>query len=124
MYIRPQHPWCLRQLAHRLGKEFLLCGDVNARHPVWGGHRTDPRGREVRDVLQQLGLMILNTGTDTFVRRGRQATSMAIDLSVATQGCQYAWTPLPKTWGSDHLPILLSPFRGKAPRDREYHVVD
>ncbi|KAL1481843.1 hypothetical protein MTO96_034158 [Rhipicephalus appendiculatus] len=55
VYIRPQQAWdprCLRQLAHRLGREFLLCGDVNAHHPAWGGRRPDPRGREVRDVLQ------------------------------------------------------------------------
>ncbi|XP_049267217.1 RNA-directed DNA polymerase from mobile element jockey [Rhipicephalus sanguineus] len=161
VYVRPGLPWdprCLRQLAHRLGKEFLLCGDVNAKNPAWGGRRTDARGREVLGVLQQLGLLILNTGANTFIRRGAHATSSAIDLSVATEGCRYrklrvlgqhsvskvfsystrsdegfqgpvrtlryAWTPLPDTWGSDHLPILLSPFRGKAPRDREYRVVD
>ncbi|KAH7934794.1 hypothetical protein HPB52_000491 [Rhipicephalus sanguineus] len=117
-------PLCLRQLAHRLGKEFLLCGDVNAHHPAWGGRRTDPRGREVRDILLQLGLVILNTGAVTYLRRGARATSTAIDLSVATEGCRYAWKPFTDTWGSDHLPILLTPFRGKAPRDREYRVVD
>ncbi|KAH7946786.1 hypothetical protein HPB52_004230 [Rhipicephalus sanguineus] len=127
VYVRPCQPWdprCLLQLANRLGREFLLCGDINAKHPAWGGCRTDARGREVRDVLQQLGLVILNTGANTFIRRGGKATSTAIDLSVATEGCRYAWLPLPDTWGSDHLPILLSPFRGKAPRVREYRVVD
>ncbi|KAL1452377.1 hypothetical protein MTO96_027910 [Rhipicephalus appendiculatus] len=127
VYIRPCRPWdprCPRQLAHRLGKDFLLCGDVNAHHPAWGGRKTDPRGREVRDILQQLGLVILNTGAVTYLRRGAQATSTAIDLSVATEGCQYAWSPFPDTWGSDHRPILLTPFRGKVPRDREYRVVD
>ncbi|KAH7973263.1 hypothetical protein HPB52_023328 [Rhipicephalus sanguineus] len=48
----------------------------------------------------------------------------AIDLSVATEGCRCAWSLLPDTWGSDNLPILLSPLRGKAPRYREYRVVD
>ncbi|KAL1444656.1 hypothetical protein MTO96_029671 [Rhipicephalus appendiculatus] len=127
VYIRPCRPWdpsCLRQLAHRLGKNCLLCGDVNAHHPAWGGRKTDPRGREVRDMPQQLGLVILNTGAVTYFRRGAQATSTAIDLSMATEGCRYAWSPFPDTWGSDHRPILLSPFRGKAPRDREYRVVD
>ncbi|KAL1443299.1 hypothetical protein MTO96_030343 [Rhipicephalus appendiculatus] len=95
--------------------EFLLCEYVNAHHPAWGGHRTDPRGREVRDVLQHLGLVILNTGADTFVCRGRQATSTAIELSVATEGCRYSWSPLPDTWGSDHLPILLSPLPRQGP---------
>ncbi|KAL1425429.1 hypothetical protein MTO96_003512 [Rhipicephalus appendiculatus] len=127
VYIRPSRPWdpsCPRQLARRLGKNFGLCGDVNAHHPAWGGRKTDPRGREVRDILLQLGLVILNTGAVTYFRSGAQATSTAIDLSVATEGCRYAWSPFLDTWGSDHLPILLSPFRGKAPRDREYRVVD
>ncbi|XP_075744240.1 uncharacterized protein LOC142803025 [Rhipicephalus microplus] len=105
-------------------REFLLYGDVNAKHPAWGGRRTDARGREVRDILQQLGLAIVNSDADTFLRRGHQATSTPIDLSVTTEGCQYAWSPFPDTWGLDHLPILLSPFRGRAPRDREYCVVD
>ncbi|KAL1414255.1 hypothetical protein MTO96_007619 [Rhipicephalus appendiculatus] len=98
VYIRPCRPWdpsCLRQPAHRLGKDFLLCAGPGD-----------------------------NTGAVTHLRRGAQATSTAIDLSVATEGCRYAWSPFPDTWGLDHLPILLTPFRGKAPRDREYRVVD
>ncbi|KAH7956324.1 hypothetical protein HPB52_008145 [Rhipicephalus sanguineus] len=127
VYIRPNQPWdprCLRQLAHRLGKEFVLCGDVNAHHPAWGSHRTSPRGRALRDTLQQLGLQNLNTGVKTFLRGGGRAAQSAIDISAATEGCRYSWAPAPDTWGSDHLPLLLSPFRSLAPRDREYQVVD
>ncbi|KAH7962693.1 hypothetical protein HPB52_017513 [Rhipicephalus sanguineus] len=105
VYVRPNQPWdprCLRQLAHRLGKE----------------------GRALRDTLQQLGLQILNTGVRTFIRGGGRAAQSAIDISAATEGCRYSWAPAPDTWGSDHLPLLLSPFRGKALRDREYQVVD
>ncbi|KAL1477993.1 hypothetical protein MTO96_002575 [Rhipicephalus appendiculatus] len=128
VYIRPCRPWdpnCLRQLAHRLGKDFLLCGDINAHHPAWGGRKTDPRGRELRDILQQLGLVILNTGAVTYLRRGAQATSAAIDLSVATEGCRYAWSPFPDTWGSDHRAHPADPpSEARSPRDREYRVVD
>ncbi|KAL1470459.1 hypothetical protein MTO96_040419 [Rhipicephalus appendiculatus] len=82
-------------------------------------------GREVRDVLQQLGLVILNTGADTFVRRGRQATSTAIDLSVATEGCRYSWSPLPDTWGvGPPAHPAVPPSEARPPRDREYRVVD
>ncbi|XP_049270066.1 uncharacterized protein LOC125757867 [Rhipicephalus sanguineus] len=84
----------------------------------------DPRGRALRDTLQQLGLQILNTGVRTFIRGGGRAAQSAIDISAATEGCRYSWAPAPDTWGSDHLPLLLSPFRGKALRDREYQVVD
>lgn len=127
VYIRPGQPWdpaCLRQLAHHLGREFLLCGDVNAHHTAWGSRRCCPRGKELQDVLQQLGLQILNTGLPTFLRRSGRAVRSAIDISVATEGYRYSWAPLPDTWGSDHLPLLLSPFQGKTPRSRECHIVD
>lgn len=52
-------PSCLQQLPHRLWKDFLLCGDVNVHHAAWGGRKTDLRGREVRNILLQLGLVIL-----------------------------------------------------------------
>ncbi|KAH7937061.1 hypothetical protein HPB49_007675 [Dermacentor silvarum] len=127
VYIRPGQPWdpaCLRQLAHRLEREFLLCGDVNSHHTAWGSRRCCPRGKELQDVLQQLGLQILNTGLPTFLRRSGRAVRSAIHISVATEGYRYSWAPLPDTWGSDHLPLLLSPFQGKTPRSREYHIVD
>ncbi|KAH7959419.1 hypothetical protein HPB49_010996 [Dermacentor silvarum] len=65
-----------------------------------------PRGKDLRDVLQQLGLQILNTGLPTFFRRSGQAVCSAIDISVATEGYWYSWAPLLGTWGSDHLPLL------------------
>ncbi|KAL1414239.1 hypothetical protein MTO96_007604 [Rhipicephalus appendiculatus] len=112
VYIRPQQPWdprCLQQLAHRLGREFLLCGDVNAHHPAWGGRRTDPRFREVRDVLQHLGLVNLNTGADTRPP-ARPSTSAWPRRAAGTPGRRYR-TP----GGLDHLPILLSPLPRQGP---------
>ncbi|KAL1420618.1 hypothetical protein MTO96_004498 [Rhipicephalus appendiculatus] len=86
-------------LAQRLGKDFLLCGDVNAHHTAWGSHRCCPRGQALWDVSNQLGLSILNTGTPTFMRRAARVVLSAIDVSLAAEGCHYTWTPLPDTWG-------------------------
>ncbi|XP_050030144.1 uncharacterized protein [Dermacentor andersoni] len=121
---QPCDPTCLRQLAHRLGRELLLCEDVNANHMVWGNRRCWPRGKELRDVLLQLGLQILNNGLPTFLRRSGPAVRSAIDVTVATERYRYSWAPPPVTWGSDHLPLLLSPFQGKTPRSQECHIVD
>ncbi|XP_037521857.1 uncharacterized protein LOC119399114 [Rhipicephalus sanguineus] len=127
VYIRPSQPWdpsCLLQLATRLGSDFVLCGDVNAHHPTWGGRRTCARGRRLHDVLHQLGLQLLNTGVSTFIRRGANSTETAIDLSLATESCRYHWAALPDTWGSDHFPLLLTPFQGSNPRCRQYQTTD
>ncbi|KAL1470701.1 hypothetical protein MTO96_040295, partial [Rhipicephalus appendiculatus] len=86
--------------------------------------RCCPRGQRLWDVTNQLGLSILNTGTHTFIRRAARVVLSAIDVSLATEGCHYTWTPLPDTWGSDHLPILLNPISGQTARSRVCHIVD
>ncbi|KAL1433842.1 hypothetical protein MTO96_012181 [Rhipicephalus appendiculatus] len=58
------------------------------------------------------------------MRRAARVVLSAIDVSLATEGCHYTWTPLPDTWGSDHLPLLLNPIRGKIARSRVCHTVD
>ncbi|KAL1470169.1 hypothetical protein MTO96_024564 [Rhipicephalus appendiculatus] len=111
-------------LAQRLGKDFLLFGDVNAHHTAWGSHRCCPRCQALWNVSNQLGLSVLNTGAPNFMRRAARVLLSAIDVSLDTEGCHYTWTPLPDTWGSDHLPLLLNPIRGKTARSRVCHTVD
>ncbi|KAL1421378.1 hypothetical protein MTO96_000460 [Rhipicephalus appendiculatus] len=94
--------------SHRLGKPSLL----------------STRGQRLWDVTNQLGLSFLNTGTPTFIRRAARVVLSAIDVSLATEGCHYSWTPLPDIWGSDHLPILLNPISGKTARSIVCHTVD
>ncbi|KAH7943088.1 hypothetical protein HPB52_004914 [Rhipicephalus sanguineus] len=48
----------------------------------------------------------------------------AIDVSLATPGASYGWATEPGSWGSDHLPIVITPAGGKVPRTRRYAVVD
>ncbi|KAL1470638.1 hypothetical protein MTO96_040320 [Rhipicephalus appendiculatus] len=127
LYIRPRYHWdptCLLQLLGQLGKDYALCGDMNAHHSSWGSRRCCPPGRGLHDVITQLGLQLLNTGANTFIRRGSNSTETAIDLSLATENCRYHWTALPDTWGSDHIPLLLTPFQGKNPRSRKCQTID
>ncbi|KAL1480226.1 hypothetical protein MTO96_051214, partial [Rhipicephalus appendiculatus] len=48
----------------------------------------------------------------------------AIDVSLATRGASYDWATEPDSWGSDHLPITITPAGGKAPRTRLCTIVD
>ncbi|KAL1468490.1 hypothetical protein MTO96_041436 [Rhipicephalus appendiculatus] len=51
-------------------------------------------------------------------------SSPTIDVSLTTEGCHYTWAPLQDTWGSDHLPLVFNPIRGKTTRRRVCHTVD
>ncbi|KAL1482436.1 hypothetical protein MTO96_033797 [Rhipicephalus appendiculatus] len=69
-------------------------------------------------------LAVLNTGSFTFVRRAGRVSCTAIDLSLATRGASYDWATEPGSWGSDHLPITITPAGGKTPRTRLCTIVD
>lgn len=127
IYVRPCQRWdasTLRQLATRLGRNFLLCGDVNAHHTAWGSRSCCKRGRELVEVYRTTGMQVLNTGAFTYVRRGARTTCTAIDVSVATEGAHYSWSTQPDSWGSDHLPITITPAGGKRPRTRLCSTID
>ncbi|KAL1483651.1 hypothetical protein MTO96_033047 [Rhipicephalus appendiculatus] len=121
VYVRPGQRWSATEplkLTARLGRDFLLCGDMNAHHTMWGSGTCSSRGRDLADVIHQLGLQVLNTGSFTFVRRTGRPSCTAIDISLASEGAPYKWTTEADTWGSDHLPIFITPVGGRIPRTR------
>ncbi|KAL1444017.1 hypothetical protein MTO96_030078, partial [Rhipicephalus appendiculatus] len=127
VYARPAQRWDsnnLVSLTARLGSNFLLCGDMNAHHTTWGSRNCSQRGKDLVDVIHQLDLQVLNTGSFTFVRRAGRVSCTAIDVSLATRGASYDWATEPDSWGSDHLPITITPAGGKIPRTRLCTIVD
>ncbi|KAL1466976.1 hypothetical protein MTO96_042395 [Rhipicephalus appendiculatus] len=125
--VRPGQRWSateLLKLTARLGRDFLLCGDMNAHHTMWGSRTCSSRGRDLADVIHQLGMQVLNTGSFTFVRRTGRPSCTAIDISLASEGARYDWTTEADTWGSDHLPIVITPVGGRIPRTRRCSTVD
>ncbi|KAL1451291.1 hypothetical protein MTO96_043878 [Rhipicephalus appendiculatus] len=75
-------------------------------------------------VIHQLGLQVLNTGSFTFVRRTGRPSCTAIDINLASEGARYDWTTEADTWGSDQLPIVITPVGGRIPRTRRCSTVD
>ncbi|KAL1486054.1 hypothetical protein MTO96_047122, partial [Rhipicephalus appendiculatus] len=54
---------------------------------------------------------------------GRPSCS-AIDISLASEGARYDWATQPDSWGSDHLPIIITPVGGKIRRTRQCTTID
>ncbi|KAL1481251.1 hypothetical protein MTO96_034572 [Rhipicephalus appendiculatus] len=86
---------------------------------MWGSRTCSSRGSELVDVIHQLGLQVLNTGSFTFVRRTGRPSCSAIDISLASEGARYDWATQPDSWDSDHLPIIITPVGGKIRRTRQ-----
>ncbi|KAL1468706.1 hypothetical protein MTO96_041298 [Rhipicephalus appendiculatus] len=75
-------------------------------------------------MIHQLGLQVLNTGSFTLVGRTGRLSCTAIDISLASEGARYDWTTEADTWGTDHLPIVITPVGGRIPRTRRCSTVD
>ncbi|KAL1478788.1 hypothetical protein MTO96_052385 [Rhipicephalus appendiculatus] len=67
---------------------------------------------------------VLNTGSYTFIRRAGRHSCTTIDVSLASEGARYDWATQPDSWGSDHLPIIITPVGGKIRRTRQCNTVD
>ncbi|KAH7943049.1 hypothetical protein HPB52_004130 [Rhipicephalus sanguineus] len=119
----PSNPADLLQLTAQLGHDYLLCGDMNAHHTMWGSRTCSSRGRDLVNVIHQLGLQVLNTGSFTFVRKTGRPSCSAIDVSLASEGDRYDWATQPDSWVSDHLPIVIAPAGRKIPRTRRCRTV-
>lgn len=112
LYIHPNENITsqdLLNLINQLPQPFIILGDFNAKHPLWGNRETDRHGRVIEQILMDPDIGILNDGhaTHFHVQTG---TSSAIDLSLCSPIVQpdLVWTVLDDLYGSDHYPILIT----------------
>ena len=71
----------LRQLVKQLPKPFMLLGDFNGHHAMWGCRDINPRGRIREDFLAEENLCIFNDDTTTYLHPA-SGSATAIDLSL------------------------------------------
>ncbi|KAH7965275.1 hypothetical protein HPB49_005791 [Dermacentor silvarum] len=125
VYVRSGRRWDTEfvcRLSDRVGGDLVVCGDFNSHHTAWGSNHIDCSGRGLLDSVLRAGLLIANTGAVTFVRSG--CAGSAIDLTLVSDRCHYAWRRNPDTGGSDHFPIFLVPRATADLPTRSYSVVN
>ncbi|KAH7965092.1 hypothetical protein HPB49_003306 [Dermacentor silvarum] len=125
VYVRSGRRWDTEfvcRLSDRVGGDLVVCGDFNSHHTAWGSNHIDCSGRGLLDSVLRAGLLIANTGAVTFVRSG--CAGSAIDLTLVSDRCHYAWRRNPDTGGSDHFPIFLVPRATTDLPTRSYSVVN
>ncbi|XP_034936031.1 uncharacterized protein [Chelonus insularis] len=87
---------------------FLVTGDFNAHHQVWGSDANSIEGTKLFEAIEESEVGLLNGAVKTFYSR-QYRTESALDLSFASCGLLslFEWKVSRDTWGSDHFPIFI-----------------
>ena len=73
----------ITNLLNNLPKPFLLLGDFNGRHPLWGDIVANGRGNALSAIIERHDVGLLNTGEPTHFHI-QTGTLSAIDLSICS----------------------------------------
>ena len=111
LYLNPNEPISnaeLSALVNQLSHPYMLLGDFNSHHTVWGSKQSDPRGNGILKFMQFENLCLMNSGKQTYHNLAHNSLS-AIDLSLCTPGLlsQFNWDTHLFTLSSDHFPIVI-----------------
>lgn len=125
VYVPPNVCWDpeeLREIKNVSTGHLVICGDFNAHNEQWGDRQTTRRGIQLEIVTSSLQLQALNDGTETFVRPGVKQS--VLDLTFASPNITAEWNAQPDTWGSDHVPIIITSPRPPTPMYKEVRVTN
>lgn len=97
----------LENLIKSLPRPFIITGDFNAYNTIWNSNHTDPRGRTVEQVINNL--VLLNNGKPTHFS-AQYGTFSIIDLTLSDPriATNLEWDTLPSLHGSDHFPVIIT----------------
>ena len=111
LYIPPNSPITslqLNDLYNQLPQPAIILGDFNAHNPMWGGDKTDQRGKIVETFINTSNVCLLNDGSPTYLHPG-YGTYTSIDLCVCSPSIflDFTFSVEKDLCGSDHFPIRL-----------------
>lgn len=95
---------------------FIVMGDFNCRHPLWGSNSSDAASSLLLNLLDDINLCVLNDGSPT--RRVSPFDNVSVpDLSFASTSLvnSLSWSVLTNSHGSDHFPIIINLNQSSSP---------
>ncbi|GFX23749.1 putative RNA-directed DNA polymerase from transposon X-element [Trichonephila clavipes] len=112
LYLPPNtviHQHDLNNLVDQLPAPFIILGDFNGHSTLWGSVKTNPRGRQIEQVLSDHCLCLLNHEEPTYFHEPTRSFH-TLDLAI------YSPSLLPHLnlsfekdlYNSDHFPVILS----------------
>ena len=91
-----------------LGSRFIVGGDFNAKHSLWGSRTINPKGRQLFNSIQANNLQHISTGEPTYWPSDLNKFPDVIDFCV-TKGVpsQHCLAHSSLELSSDHSPIIV-----------------
>lgn len=92
-----------------LSSHFLVAGDWNAKHTIWGSRLITPKGRNLLRVIQKNNMNILSTGQPTYWPSDLNKIPDLLDFAV-TKGISDIHSTIEANLDlhSDHSPIIVT----------------
>jgi len=113
IYLPPRNnfnfnPRDLQDLFDQLPTPFVVMGDFNGHHTMWGCEDVNIRGKQLEDLILKNGVILLNDKTSTYFHPGSGSLT-SIDLTLCSPSLllDFSWKVGPDPCGSDHFPIIL-----------------
>ncbi len=99
----------LSMVRRQLPNQVLFVGDYNSHNELWGGRKTDRKGKVLESFIDEHGFVLLNDGRGT--RLAPNGSTSALDLSFTTPrvAAKCTWSvDYSSTLGSDHFPVTTT----------------
>ena len=99
----------LDRLIDQLPKPFILMGDFNSHHTLWGCSDINDKGRSIEDFMTGHDLLLLNDKSSTYLHPATGSYS-SLDLTICSPEIfpAFNWKVVDDLHGSDHFPIQVS----------------
>ncbi|GFT35330.1 putative RNA-directed DNA polymerase from transposon X-element [Trichonephila clavipes] len=112
LYLPPNaviHQQDLNNLVDQLPAPFVILGDFNGHSPLLGSVKTNPRGRQIEQVLSDHCLCLLNHEEPTYFH-GSTRSFHTLDLAICSPSLfpNLKFSVEKNLYNSDHFPVILS----------------
>jgi hypothetical protein len=104
-------------LASRRGKPTMIAGDLNRRHPAFGGEEEDVRGRQIIDLVGAANLVVENDRDSIPTFETANGKSW-IDITLSRDATVESWAVREEETLSDHKSIFFSVDIGEMGNDQ------
>jgi len=113
VYLPPRNhfnfnPGDLQDLIEQLPIPFILMGDFNGHHTMWGCEDVNIRGKQLEDLILKNDIILFNDKSRTYFHAATGSfTSIDLTLCSSSLLVDFSWKVGSDLCGSDHFPIIL-----------------
>src|SRR6266576_7305159 len=112
VYCPPRHKITKEMFVEvfgRIGKQFVLAGDFNAKHTAWGSHLITPKGRELIKAMNSYNCDFATPNKPTYWPSDEGKIPDLIDFYILKNvNSNHTHTEIVEDMSSDHVPIVMS----------------